>query len=131
MVDRAQAEIYEVTERRAGEDYVPLGDIMEGALDEIEAIGNRDGGMVGVPTGFADLDDADQRPAPRPDDHRGGAARDGQVDAWPWTCAERRRSSTADVGHLLSLEMSRNEITMRLLSAEARVPLQPHPQRPA
>ena len=32
---------------------------------------NRGGAMIGVPTGFADLDDAHQRPAPRPDDrHR-------------------------------------------------------------
>jgi replicative DNA helicase len=29
---------------------------MPGALDEIEAIGSRGGGMTGVPTGFADLD---------------------------------------------------------------------------
>jgi replicative DNA helicase len=56
IVDRAQAEVYAVTERRASEDYVPLGEIMEGALDEIEAIGSRAGEMVGVPTGFADLD---------------------------------------------------------------------------
>lgn len=57
VVDDAQAEIYKVTDRRAAEDYAPLADIMEGVLDEIEAIGNRDGGMYGVPTGFADLDD--------------------------------------------------------------------------
>ena len=30
---------------------------MEASLDEIEAIGYRDGGMLGVPTGFADLDE--------------------------------------------------------------------------
>ncbi|MGH8828918.1 MAG: DnaB-like helicase N-terminal domain-containing protein, partial [Jiangellaceae bacterium] len=56
VVDRAQAEVYAVTERRASEDYRPLADIMEGALDEIEAIGSRGGQMVGVPTGFVDLD---------------------------------------------------------------------------
>ena len=56
VVDRAQAEVYAVTERRASEDYLPLSDIMEGALDEIEAIGSRGGQMVGVPTGFQDLD---------------------------------------------------------------------------
>jgi replicative DNA helicase len=56
IVDQAQAEVYSVTERRASEDYLPLGDIMEGTLDEIEAIGSRGGQMVGVPTGFADLD---------------------------------------------------------------------------
>jgi len=57
VVDEAQAEVYKVTDRRAAEDYVPLADIMEGVLDEIEAIGNREAGLYGVPTGFADLDD--------------------------------------------------------------------------
>lgn len=56
LVDRAQAEIYKVTERRTSEDYAPLADIMPGALDELEAIGSRGGQMVGVPTGFQDLD---------------------------------------------------------------------------
>ncbi len=56
LVDRAQAEIYAVTERRASEDYLSLSEIMPGALDEIEAIGSRGGGMTGVPTGFQDLD---------------------------------------------------------------------------
>ncbi|TQS24966.1 replicative DNA helicase [Microbispora sp. KK1-11] len=56
LVDRAQAEIYKVTERRTSEDYLPLSEIMPSALDEIEAIGSRGGQMVGVPTGFQDLD---------------------------------------------------------------------------
>ncbi len=56
MVDRAQAEVYDVTDRRTSEDYAPLSDIMGEALNEIEAISNRGGEMVGVPTGFAELD---------------------------------------------------------------------------
>jgi replicative DNA helicase len=56
LVDRAEAEIYGVTERRVSDDYLPLSEIMPGALDEIEAIGSRGGGLTGVPTGFADLD---------------------------------------------------------------------------
>ena len=57
MVDQAQAEVYKVTDKRSAEDYAPLSDIMDGVLDEIEAIGNREAGLYGVPTGFADLDD--------------------------------------------------------------------------
>ena len=57
VVDEAQAEIYSVTEKRTTEDYAPLKDIMEGALDEIEAIDSRGDAMVGVPTGFTDLDE--------------------------------------------------------------------------
>ena len=56
LVDRAQAEVYGVTERRVSDDYLPLSEIMPGALVEIEAIGSRGGSMTGVPTGFADLD---------------------------------------------------------------------------
>jgi replicative DNA helicase len=56
LVDRAQAEVYSITDRRVTEDYHSLADVMPGALDEIEAIGNRGGAMTGVPTGFADLD---------------------------------------------------------------------------
>jgi replicative DNA helicase len=56
LVDRAQAEVFAVTDRRAGEDYHSLSEIMPGALDEIEAIGSRNGVLTGVPTGFSDLD---------------------------------------------------------------------------
>ena len=56
LVDRAQAEVYAVTDRRTSEDYHSLSEIMPGALDEIEAIGSRGGDLTGVPTGFADLD---------------------------------------------------------------------------
>ena len=57
LVDQAQAEVYQVTDKRNSEDYAPLSEIMDGVLDEIEAIGNREAGLYGVPTGFADLDD--------------------------------------------------------------------------
>ena len=56
LVDRAQAEVFAVTDRRTSEDYHSLSEIMPGALDEIEAIGSRGGVLTGVPTGFADLD---------------------------------------------------------------------------
>jgi replicative DNA helicase len=56
IVDAAQAEVYAVTDKRTRDDYLPLAEIMEGTLDEIEAIGSRGGAMVGVPTGFGDLD---------------------------------------------------------------------------
>ena len=57
VVDAAQQEVYQVTEKRTSEDYAPLGEIMQDTLDEIEAISNRGGEMTGVPTGFTDLDE--------------------------------------------------------------------------
>jgi len=56
LVNNAQAEVYAVTERRSSEDYLPLSEIIGGTVDEIEAAGHRGEGMIGVPTGFSDLD---------------------------------------------------------------------------
>ncbi|MGO1316593.1 MAG: replicative DNA helicase [Cellulomonadaceae bacterium] len=56
IVNNAQAEVYAVTETRTSEDYLVLGEVIGGTVDEIEAAGHRGEGMVGVPTGFADLD---------------------------------------------------------------------------
>jgi replicative DNA helicase len=123
VVDRAQAEVYEVTERRTSEDYAPLSDIMQGTLNEIEAISNRDGEMVGVPTGFAELDALTNGLHP------------GQLVILAARPAIGKSTLGLDVCRnasikhgitsvIFSLEMSRNEIVMRLLSAEAQVSLQ-------
>lgn len=56
IVDRAQAEIYDVTERRTTEDYVILEELLQPTMDEIDAIAQAGGRSAGVPTGFADLD---------------------------------------------------------------------------
>lgn len=57
VVDRAQAAVYEVTERRTTDDYLPLGDLLNPALEEIESIQAHEGSLTGVPTGFTDLDE--------------------------------------------------------------------------
>ncbi len=56
IVDRAQQAIFDVTERRASEDYIRLEDLLQPTLHEIESIESRDGIMTGVPTGFIELD---------------------------------------------------------------------------
>ncbi len=122
LVDRAQAEVYAVTDRRIAEDYHPLSEIMPQALEEIEAIGAHGGGISGVPTGFSDLDSltnglhAGQMVviAARPAVGKSALALDFARSA-----AIRNNMPTV----VFSLEMGRNEITMRLLSAEARVPM--------
>lgn len=57
VVDRAQAEVYEVTERRTTEDFLPLEELLQPTMDEIDSIASRGGISLGVPTGFSDLDE--------------------------------------------------------------------------
>ncbi len=57
VVDRAQAEMYEVTDRRTTEDFVPLEQLLQPTMDEIDAIASQGGIARGVPTGFTELDE--------------------------------------------------------------------------
>ncbi|MEV6252212.1 replicative DNA helicase [Nocardia sp. NPDC051911] len=57
VVDRAQAEVYEVTERRTSEDFLPLEELLQPTMDEIDSIASRGGISLGVPTGFTELDE--------------------------------------------------------------------------
>lgn len=56
VVDRAQSAIYDVTERKASEDYHVLEELLQPTMDEIDAIASRGGQSQGIPTGFVDLD---------------------------------------------------------------------------
>ena len=120
-VDQAQAEVFAVTERRESDDYVQLSQLMPEAYDEIEKIAAGITGQ-GVKTGFKDLD------ALTNGFHPGNmivlAARPAVgkstlgLDIARYASIHKRETSV-----IFSLEMSRSEITMRMLSAEARVPL--------
>ncbi|MCY0905068.1 replicative DNA helicase [Arthrobacter sp. H14-L1] len=123
IVNAAQAEVYAVAERRTAEDYVALKDVMESTVDEIEASGHRGEGMTGVPTGFYELDELTNGLHPgqmiviaaRPAVGKSTFALD-----WARSAAIKHNLPTV----VFSLEMGRNELAMRLLSAEATISLQ-------
>ncbi|MEU7528040.1 replicative DNA helicase [Saccharothrix sp. NPDC042600] len=122
VVDRAQAAIYEVTERRTTEDYVALEELLQPTMDEIDAIASRGGSSLGIPTGFADLDELTN--GLHPGQMIIVAARPGVGKSTLGLDFAR----SASVKHGLtsaffSLEMSKTEIVMRMLSAEARIRL--------
>jgi replicative DNA helicase len=122
IVDRAQAEVYAVTDRNASEDYKPLSELMQPTLDEMEAISSRGGNLGGVPTGFAELDDLTN--GLHPGQMVIVAARPGMGKST--LALDLARSASIKHGLtsvIFSLEMSQIEITMRLLSAEASIPL--------
>jgi replicative DNA helicase len=118
-----QAEVMAATTDTTATDYVPAGDLIGETFDAIEAASKRGTGMTGIPTGFMDLDkltDGFQAGqfvivAGRPASGKSTLGLDVVRSA-----AVRHRIPAA----VFSLEMSRQEIMMRLLSAEARVPLQ-------
>jgi replicative DNA helicase len=123
IVDRAQASIYEVTERRMTEDYVALEELLQPTMDEIDAIASRGGTSLGVPTGFADLEAVTN--GLHPGQMIIVAARPGIGKSTLGLDFARSCSITHGMTSVIfSLEMSRTEIVMRMLSAEAKIRLQ-------
>lgn len=122
LVDRAQAEVYEVTARRVTDDYQPLSALMDATLTELETIANRGDQMVGVPTGFSDLDQLTN--GLHPGNMIIVAGRPAMGKSTVGLDFARAASIKSGLtSAIFSLEMARNEIVMRLLSAEAQVPL--------
>jgi replicative DNA helicase len=122
VVDRAQAEIYDVTDRRLSEDFVPLEDLLQPTMDEIDAIASNGGLARGVPTGFTELDEVTN--GLHPGQMIIVAARPGMGKStlgldFMRSCSIKHRMASV----IFSLEMSKSEIVMRLLSAEAKIKL--------
>jgi len=122
LVNDAQAQIFSVHEAGQGEDFVPLSQAVTVAIDEIEAARGHSGELVGVPTGFAELDALTNGLHP------------GQLIVIAARPAVGKSTLGLDIARaaaikhgkpaiIFSLEMGRSEIAMRLLSAEATVPL--------
>ncbi len=123
VVDRAQAEIYEVTERRTSEDYVHIETLLQPTLDEIDKISAQGGVGTGIPTGFTRLDEITNGL------HAGQMVTvAGRPGSGKSTLAlDFARSAAIKHGKpavIFSLEMGKVEIMMRLFSAEAGVSLQ-------
>jgi len=122
IVDRAQSSIYEVTERRMSEDYVALEELLQPTMDEIDAIASRGGSSLGVPTGFEDLDAVTN--GLHPGQMIIVAARPGIGKStlgldFMRSCSVKHGMTSV----IFSLEMSRTEIVMRMLSAESKIRL--------
>jgi replicative DNA helicase len=123
IVDRAQQEVYDVTDRRTSEDYIRLEEVLQQAFDEIEAMGSRGSELYGIPTGFRELDELTNGLHPGQLIVVAGRPGSGKstmgLDTLRAASIHHQHTSV-----LFSLEMGRNEITMRLLSAEAQILLQ-------
>jgi replicative DNA helicase len=119
FADESEGRIYGVSRRHQRDVIVSLSELVNQSLEDLERIHERTG-LVGVPTGFRDLDQTLQGL------QKGNliivAARPGIGKSSLVTNIARNVAVGSQVPvALFSLEMSRVEIGMRLLCAEARV----------
>jgi replicative DNA helicase len=122
-VDAEAARIGRAREPGAANPTWRLADALPEALQRIEALGSKGGaGISGVPTGLADLDALTHGLQP------GSLVVVGAGPAVGMSTLLLDFCRSATLRHslpsaLFSLDMTRQELSMRLLSAEARVPM--------
>ena len=120
VVDRAEQVLFGVSERRIARDLVPVKQVLSEYYDRIEYLTRHRGEMIGIPTGFHDLDKilgGMQRSdmlilAARP-----SVGKSSLALSIAHTAAKRYRQRVA----LFSLEMSNEQVVQRLISAETGI----------
>lgn len=120
VIDRAEQTLFSISEERTTRDLVPIKQIARDYLERIEQLQQRGDDIIGVPTGFTDLDRL-----------LGGlnksdliiiAARPGMGK----TALQNAVTLTAALKHgkrvaLFNLEMSAEQLLQRMIAAETRI----------
>jgi len=123
VVDRAEQVLFGVSERRVARELVPIKQVLSEYYDRIEQLTRQQGDIIGIPTGFADIDKllgGLQRSdmiilAARPSVGKSSLALSIARNA-----AKRYNRRVA----LFTLEMSGEQIVQRLISAETGIDAQ-------
>jgi replicative DNA helicase len=120
VVDRAEAMVFEVAQRRVVDTMSSLRDLLAAGLDHLEQLYERGDTITGVPTGYTELDE-----------RLAGLQPSNLIVVGARPAMGKTSFALGIVSHaalkihkpvlLFSLEMSHLELTQRMLCSEARV----------
>ena len=120
ILDGAEKAIFEIAEDRIREGFVPLRDLVQSSFATIEKLQQHKGLVTGVPTGFVDLDEMTS--GLQPSDLVLVAARPSMgKTSFVLNIAQHVGTQTDMTVGFFSLEMSKEQLFMRMLTAEARI----------
>jgi len=120
ILDQAEKSIFEISEKRTRRSFFSLKEVVKENFRSIEKLVEQPGTVTGVPTGFVDLDN--KTAGLQPSDLIILAARPSMGKTSLALDIARYASLHANVSTaMFSLEMSKDQLGMRMLCAEARV----------
>jgi replicative DNA helicase len=120
LLDEAERAIFAIAEDRIRQGFVPLRDLVQSSFATIEKLQQHKGLVTGVPTGFVDLDEMTS--GLQPSDLILVAARPSMgKTSFVLNIAQHVGTSTDMTVGFFSLEMSKEQLFMRMLTSEARI----------
>ncbi len=120
VIDRSEATLFSISQRRIARDLVPIKQVLADYYDRIAYLYEHRGEPLGIPTGYIDLDKllgGLQRSdliivAARP-----GVGKTSMLLAMALTAARKHKQKVA----IFSLEMSNEQLVQRLMSSETGI----------
>ncbi len=119
-VDLAESMVFDVAQRRVTDSMAEIHDLLDANLDRLEQLYERGQSITGVPTGFTDLDELLSGLQPNALIVVGARPSAGKT-ALALGMATHAALEAGRPVLVFSLEMSRLELTQRMLCSEARV----------
>ncbi|MHC1717839.1 MAG: replicative DNA helicase [Acidaminococcaceae bacterium] len=120
LLDNAERMILGVSERKISRDFAPIKEVVMSAVDRIDELYNKKGGITGIATGFIDFDHLTS--GLQPSDliliaARPSMGKTALVLNMAQNVAIREKKSVA----FFSLEMSKEQLVQRMLCSEASI----------
>jgi len=122
LLDRAEQDIFAIADREVSPGFVRLDALVMPTLETIDLLHKRKETVTGVPTGFIDLDKMTAGLQPSDLVIVAGRPSMGKT-AFCLNIAQHAALSTQKGVAVFSLEMSKEQLAMRMLCSEARVDL--------
>jgi replicative DNA helicase len=123
LLDMAEQKIFQVAQQRTTEGFSRIKELLWPTMERIEAIHAGGESITGVPSGFADLDDMTS--GFQPSDLIIVAARPSMgKTAFTLNIAQNAAITKEKKVAFFSLEMSKESLVQRMLTAEARIDAQ-------
>jgi replicative DNA helicase len=120
ILDQAESAIFAIADKKVRDGFVSLKDLAESSLDTIEKLHARKELVTGVPTGFTDLDEMTS--GLQPSDLVIVAARPSMgKTSLVMNMAQHVGTKTDMTVGIFSLEMSKEQLFLRMLTGEARI----------
>ncbi|HWK10410.1 MAG TPA: replicative DNA helicase [Vicinamibacterales bacterium] len=120
ILDGAEKAIFEIAQGRIQSGFTPLRDLVQTSFETIEKLQQHKGMVTGVPTGFVDLDEMTS--GLQPSDLVLVAARPSMgKTSFVLNIAQHVGIHTDMTVGFFSLEMSKEQLFMRMLTGEARI----------
>jgi replicative DNA helicase len=120
MVDFAERTIFDISDRRTKTSFFTLKEVMKSSFEMIEHLYDKKEAITGVPSGFADLDELTTGFQPGDLIIIGGRPSMGKT-ALGLNIAQHVALEMREPVAVFSLEMSKEQLALRMLCAEAMV----------